>query len=601
MKKSLVVIFITLTLLITNIAYAEELKTFSDLSNSHWAYEYIMNLVKTGTLKGYEDNTFKPEKSITRAEAQKILVSEFYPSTIGTSVDFGVDIDKSHWAYDYYPRFACFVEDDDDKSLRPNDVITRAEFSEALVKATNGFSFYSYSLGTFGKERASVAFSDISKDDKNFDAIYCLNEKGIIAGYEDGTFKPNESLTRAQVCKMVDLSLKLLEEKAIHEMEFDNIELASYHPELIHIDNESFLKGGKNNRKLYHECVRDSLGRILAYSGAGKLDETKSKYVPQIEYSLYKNGEKQNVISDNIVYFSNTPTYWRYTDKSCVFDTLFDIQLKNDAIKLNYSYYIPEKEFLDTINKYTNDVFDFKHDDYSIVVGKDNFECFVSDKIVNDTIYLEAEGISSVLNKLYKDYNWSGPTKETIEKLKTEYSNSTNNLIPSVSNSSFAFLGNRHNEFNSAFEGDVGINYIYDEKTPIYLKLIKTYKGEEAKKVIDEYNSQAEEEYDVKPNENLYILLFDIDLKDFSPNGNEDYINYFQFMRNPMVVYDLLKDSETYVYARALPLETKTFYKKGDITQMICVFQTDRNVDYTYVKFINDDDFSFETFFVNFE
>ena len=41
---------------------------FYDVKSEDWSYEYIMKMAKCGIVKGYEDGTYKPQKSITRAE-----------------------------------------------------------------------------------------------------------------------------------------------------------------------------------------------------------------------------------------------------------------------------------------------------------------------------------------------------------------------------------------------------------------------------------------------------------------------------------------------------------------------------------------------------
>ena len=48
-----------------------------------------------------------------------------------------------------------------------------------------------------------MKFTDVSKDHWAYEAIEELAEKGIINGYEDGTFKPNEPITRAEVATII--------------------------------------------------------------------------------------------------------------------------------------------------------------------------------------------------------------------------------------------------------------------------------------------------------------------------------------------------------------------------------------------------------------
>jgi hypothetical protein len=47
--------------------------TFSDVSSTNWAYQYISTAVAYGWINGYPDGTFKPDQAISRAEAMKII------------------------------------------------------------------------------------------------------------------------------------------------------------------------------------------------------------------------------------------------------------------------------------------------------------------------------------------------------------------------------------------------------------------------------------------------------------------------------------------------------------------------------------------------
>ena len=47
--------------------------SFSDLAESHWAYANVQALVAEGTVSGYEDGTFRPNGTVTRAEFVKMI------------------------------------------------------------------------------------------------------------------------------------------------------------------------------------------------------------------------------------------------------------------------------------------------------------------------------------------------------------------------------------------------------------------------------------------------------------------------------------------------------------------------------------------------
>ena len=47
--------------------------SFTDLAEGHWAYSYVSKLVSDGTVRGYEDGSFRPTNTVTRAEFVKML------------------------------------------------------------------------------------------------------------------------------------------------------------------------------------------------------------------------------------------------------------------------------------------------------------------------------------------------------------------------------------------------------------------------------------------------------------------------------------------------------------------------------------------------
>ena len=94
MKKSvsMLICFILLVSLGINV-HAEE---FNDLPESHWAYQDIMTLAGEGTVNGYEDGSFQPSKTVTRAEFVK-MIGKWDRAYEGTFSD----LSQTHWGYEY--------------------------------------------------------------------------------------------------------------------------------------------------------------------------------------------------------------------------------------------------------------------------------------------------------------------------------------------------------------------------------------------------------------------------------------------------------------------------------------------------------------------
>lgn len=72
---------------------------FSDVPNDYYATEYIKSLYDENIVSGYEDGTFKPDNSVTRAEAVTMM-NKVLDNPIAENAEnpFG-DVSPNHWAY----------------------------------------------------------------------------------------------------------------------------------------------------------------------------------------------------------------------------------------------------------------------------------------------------------------------------------------------------------------------------------------------------------------------------------------------------------------------------------------------------------------------
>lgn len=87
-----------------------------------------------------------------------------------------------------------FVEGYDDMTIRPENHITRAEFVTMVVRAIGGYD----SSKNYGE-----SFVDVSAKSWYANTIAYAKQMNLIDGYEDGTFKPNNSITRAEAAKIL--------------------------------------------------------------------------------------------------------------------------------------------------------------------------------------------------------------------------------------------------------------------------------------------------------------------------------------------------------------------------------------------------------------
>lgn len=152
-------------------------------------------------LVGYADGTFGPECNMTRAEVttmfarlltEQIEADKTYSSTFN-------DVAKDCWAANYigYMQQFGIVTGYEDGSFRPDAPVTRAEFAaiaSRFEKLTQG----------------SASFTDVPGTHWAVRYINFAATRGWVTGYEDGTFKPEHSITRAEVaavtCRLLERS-----------------------------------------------------------------------------------------------------------------------------------------------------------------------------------------------------------------------------------------------------------------------------------------------------------------------------------------------------------------------------------------------------------
>ena len=162
---------------------------FSDILN-HFAKNDIEKLASAGVINGYEDSTFRPDNFITRAEFSAIVSRAF--DVKGVSESEFIDVDKNDWYYSFVGAMKSkgYIEGDGERFF-PQNNITRQDAAVILARiigADNGKCTYSDS-------------SDISDYAKA--KVGALSEKGYMQGYEN-LFRPLDYITRGEVVALIN-------------------------------------------------------------------------------------------------------------------------------------------------------------------------------------------------------------------------------------------------------------------------------------------------------------------------------------------------------------------------------------------------------------
>ena len=117
-------------LIITLATISINAMAFSDIGEEERLNNAVDKLVDMGIIDGYDDDTFRPENEVTRAEFAKIAVEmTMLDAKTYSYGDSFRDVDNSHWSYDYINAASkCgIVNGMGDGTFAPKEVATRAQ------------------------------------------------------------------------------------------------------------------------------------------------------------------------------------------------------------------------------------------------------------------------------------------------------------------------------------------------------------------------------------------------------------------------------------------------------------------------------------------
>ena len=144
-------------------------------------------------LSGYPDGTFGTDRNMTRAEVAQMFYSLLLDKDVKITKTF-TDVPADAWYAKAVNTLASLgmLGGYPDGTFQPNRTITRAEFAVVALAFTDGGS------------GASCSFTDVSRNDWFYKYAAQASEYGWIGGYPDGSFRPNNKITRAEVSVIVN-------------------------------------------------------------------------------------------------------------------------------------------------------------------------------------------------------------------------------------------------------------------------------------------------------------------------------------------------------------------------------------------------------------
>lgn len=187
---------------------------FTDVPKDAWYHDYVYDLVYRGVVNGMTATTYEPEGKLTRAQFVKLLACSLEEAeTLKTYEGQHPFTDsEGHWAETYiaWAKDKGIVEGVSATEFDPEAPITREQMATI-------FGRYALKQGIELPKDAAPAesFPDADKiSEYAREFVELMRIAGILNGYEDGTFRPQNTATRAEAAKLFSLFLSITDKLA---------------------------------------------------------------------------------------------------------------------------------------------------------------------------------------------------------------------------------------------------------------------------------------------------------------------------------------------------------------------------------------------------
>lgn len=196
--RRLLIGFLTVLLLSAAVSAAE----YSDVSDTHWANEQIVYL--QDEITGYPDGTFRPEKTVSRAEFLTLFARIAFP-------DEWKQAEGDEWwkaAYDVCTAHRLL----DDTAGSRSEAMPRGEIAALLDRFCSGWggvheradAANQLNINWTEQRMESPEWQPLWPDAAEYgnSVLVCANQ-GLLTGYPDGSFKPGKGVTRAEAAAIL--------------------------------------------------------------------------------------------------------------------------------------------------------------------------------------------------------------------------------------------------------------------------------------------------------------------------------------------------------------------------------------------------------------
>lgn len=235
-----------LTVLITSLMLFAVLSVIAMAAPSdvekHWSKTYVEYGIKEGYINGYPDGTFKPDKTVTRAEFSKMINTAVGIKT--TKAGTFSDVNTTDWFYGEVGKalYAGYISGYTDGTFKPNNTISRQEAAVILYRITLPTE-KTFDINTFADA------SDI--DTWAIDGVKAIAAKKYISGDDNGNFLPTKGLTRGQAAKLI---YEFVENENIYNGDVTVRATSTVYSETLFTDDVIVDKNIENAEIVFENC-----------------------------------------------------------------------------------------------------------------------------------------------------------------------------------------------------------------------------------------------------------------------------------------------------------------------------------------------------------
>jgi Tol biopolymer transport system component len=172
---------------------------FSDVTINHWAYHEVCLCYDSGIVQGYPDGDYHPDDRVTRDQLAVYVARGLAGGDDGVpggpeAPSFS-DVGPEHWAYRYieYGSLCGVIQGYPEGDYRPDLLVDRAQMAVYVARARDWVD-----LGD-DMTTAPEQFPDVPAGHWAGTAIQACVDHGVVQGYPDGAYRPDDGLTRDQM------------------------------------------------------------------------------------------------------------------------------------------------------------------------------------------------------------------------------------------------------------------------------------------------------------------------------------------------------------------------------------------------------------------